>query len=173
MDDTYFDDVWTAYFHNSDDQDWTLGSYANLGPISCVRDYWHIFNVIEPHLTDGMFFVHRDGIQPCWDDIGHRDGGCVSVKVPREHTGQEFALLTRRLIGETLLGGPDADSMHRQITGISVSPKRQFCIVKVWLSGLEIGPLELPRSRVGDPLYTPFRAHIMRSAPAPAAVPIG
>jgi hypothetical protein len=169
-DDEYFNDTWKAFYHAPDDPDWTMQSYKSLCCVSSVRDYWALQNSVSDALANGMFFLMREHIFPCWDDKYNIEGGCLSMKVSHGDAADVVSELMRRALGETLLGGEAAGSWA-QVNGLSVSPKRAFNIVKIWLSGPELstcGGWQLPRCLVGSVLYTPFRKHIEADTAAPA-----
>lgn len=120
-------DVWTIYFHASGDPDWTLGSYVRVADICCVEEFAHISREIETRVRGNMFFLMREGIYPCWDDPCNLYGSSLSLKVPMEEATKAWWSLGALILGETL-----CDEMAC-VNGFSVSPKRNFCIFKIWL----------------------------------------
>ena len=73
----------------------------------------------------------RKGITPMWEDKRNRLGGCFSYKVVNKLVYDVWKMLCYSLCGETLC--KDVSKTHL-INGITVSPKKNFCIVKIWLS---------------------------------------
>lgn len=142
-DPTYLQDVWTMYFHDPDNSDWNLPSYLRLLDISTVEDYWASQASIAPFLSRGMFFVMREHVYPCWDDKSNISGGCLSIKVPKEQLAKTWEYLMVRMLGETLLVlsqqqqqqlcTDDAADMWSTVNGMSISPKRFYSIIKLWL----------------------------------------
>lgn len=151
--DPLFHDVWTFYVHAPDDVDWTLGSYVRLGDAASVSDFWSVHAAVRRYLHRGMFFVMREHVFPCWDDKYNQRGGCLSIKVPRDEVLACWEHLVTHLMGERLVvdpGGWDA------VNGISCSPKRFFCIVKIWLrddSHTDRTRFRLPPGYHGEVLY--------------------
>ena len=127
----WLQDVWTFYFHDPEDQRWTLESYRRLGDAASVEDFWELQGAVAPHVRAGMFFAMREHVFPCWDDKHNIDGGCISIKVPVDVAPAAWELLLKRAIGETLVVD---DSSWASLNGISISPKRGFCIVKIWMA---------------------------------------
>ena len=130
-DDHWLNDVWTFHFHDPDDQRWTLDSYRRLGDATSVEEFWELQDAIAPHVRTGMFFMMREHVFPCWDDKHNIDGGCLSLKLTAEESPAAWELLLKRAIGETLVRD---DASAAALNGISISPKRGFCIVKIWLA---------------------------------------
>ena len=126
----FLQDAWTVYFHDPDDPDWALSSYHRVADVTSVADYWAVHEALEGHLARGMFFVMREHVYPCWDDKENINGGCLSMKVPKDDLPAAWAHLVQHMLGETVVRDPAA---WATVNGLSVSPKRCFCIVKLWL----------------------------------------
>ena len=135
------------YFHEPDDTNWNYNSYVRIGDMSTVEDFWDFNAAIAKYLSRGMFFVMREHVYPCWDDKHNIDGGCLSMKVLKEDMPAFWEHLMVRMLGEALFAPPPkgggggrggrgpavAEDAWSIVNGISVSPKRYFCIVKLWL----------------------------------------
>jgi len=61
-------------------------------------------------------------------------GGCFSYKISNKDVSQAWKELTYVLVGESMA---DNKSILPLINGITISPKKNFCIVKVWLASCE------------------------------------
>ncbi|PNH00915.1 Eukaryotic translation initiation factor 4E [Tetrabaena socialis] len=154
--DVYLNDVWTLYFHKSDDTDWTLSSYVRLTDISTVGDFWTAHACIQESLPENMFFLMREGIYPCWDDPRNMYGGCISLKVSKADACRAWEGVCSRVLGETMLTGADWESVN----GVSISPKKYFSIVKVWLKN---GENNRPEEFATPPWYSGeilYRSHM-------------
>lgn len=169
------DDTWTLYFHEPSNNDWTMPSYVRLEQISSVESFWQVHEGIKKYLSHGMFFLMREHVFPCWDDAHNIRGGCISIKVLKEELESFWELAVVRMLGDRLVvsgQGPkspnerpspntaeDDEEGHdvwAMVNGISTSPKRYFCICKLWLC--EGAPTEkrfyrLPGNFHGEPLY--------------------
>jgi hypothetical protein len=123
-------DVWCLSFHDPDNEDWTLPSYVHVADLSSVEEFWAVHAMLQDNLKHGMFFLCREGILPCWDDPANIHGGCLSMKVAKDEVARFWEQLAARTLGESLL----SDGCDTQlVNGISTSPKRQFCIIKIWM----------------------------------------
>ena len=77
----------------------------------------------------------REGVSPTWEDDKNRDGGSFSYKLQNRLVPEAWKELTYRLVGETLL---ETSKQDRRVNGITISPKKNFCIVKVWMRNCDI-----------------------------------
>jgi hypothetical protein len=77
-----------------------------------------------------MLFVMRDGITPMWEDPKNRNGGCFSYKIINKHAPEVWKTLLLLLCGETLCIKTE---FSKHINGITISPKKNFCIIKIWM----------------------------------------
>ena len=128
---TWLNDVWSVYFHDPEDNSWTLDSYKRLGDVASVEDLRSIVEATGPVAHSGMFFAMREHVFPCWDDVNNIDGGCLSIKVPMESAREVWEEILKRAVGETLVIRADK---WNSLNGVSISPKRGFSIVKFWMS---------------------------------------
>ena len=127
---------WNLYYHLPHDNKWDLSSYTIiLGDI----DYAEKVIAINEAMNDGiikscMLFVMRKGITPMWEDPKNRNGGCFSYKVINKQVAEVWKTLFYMMCGETLTTNR---SHHHHINGITISPKKNFCILKIWLDTTE------------------------------------
>lgn len=123
-------DKWTLWAHLPHDTDWSLKSYKKIMEVSTVEDIIRLYRGIpEKMIKNCMLFVMRSGISPTWEDPKNRNGGCFSFKVTNKNVYQIWRNLSFMLVGETLSNNKQ---LLKNINGITISPKRSFCIVKVW-----------------------------------------
>ena len=128
---SFLNDTWNLYFHDPDNQNWEMESYILLTSISTVEEYIMLFNSLKDVWHKGMFFLMREHIQPIWEDKHNKNGGCLSFKIWKNEVGTIWEELSYKLLGEVLL----KDKTHWQkICGISISPKRSYCIGRIWIS---------------------------------------
>ncbi len=119
---------WTLYSHLPHDTDWSLKSYQNIVNIECIEQLVSIFEVIpDKMIKNCMLFVMKDKITPLWEDENNRNGGCFSYKIANNDVPNVWKNLCYLLVGETL------SKKKANITGLTISPKKNFCIIKIWL----------------------------------------
>lgn len=153
--DIFLNDVWTYYFHDPNNHDWTMGSYIRLSDISTVTDAWSSLQATKDKTPSGMFFIMRADTFPCWDDKSNINGGCISIKVLKDDLQEFWEQLCIKLMSETLLK-PEYRDKWNVVNGISTSPKRYFSVVKIWLRTTELNNktfFSLPPKYYGDVIY--------------------
>jgi hypothetical protein len=163
--DTFLNDTWRAFFHGPSDPSWTYDSYIPIATVGSVDDYWKLYNTIETTLSDGMYFVMREHVFPCWDDQYNINGGNISIKVSHEDTKTVVTDMIRSMMGETLLK-KEYIGNWADVNGLSVSPKKAFNIVKIWLGSDTLSNPEvfnLPVKYASSAMFTSFRAQIEAS----------
>jgi hypothetical protein len=156
-------DLWTVYFHDPADTDWTTSSYVRIGDIGTVEDFWCHADCWKSKISHGMFFVMRDGIFPCWDDVNNIDGGCISIKVLKEAMPEFWEDCCMKILGESILKPELRDKCWSLVNGISTSPKKHFCIIKIWVKSPEIAKKEwfdMMSTYYGDIIYKGNRDNI-------------
>lgn len=136
--DQYLNDIWTFYFHDPFDSNWNMQSYQKISDISTIEDFWKIQHQIKDRVKCGMFFCMREYIFPCWDDPMNINGSCISIKVLKENVPQYWEQLMIHLLGETIIKQEQRATYWKKINGISISAKKSFCIIKIWLCDNEI-----------------------------------
>lgn len=132
-------DIWSYYFHDPYDTNWNVESYHRLGNITCIEEFWPIHTNLKPKLHQGMFFLMREHVFPCWDDPFNKDGGCLSIKVLKDDLPDVWETLNIKLLGEIVVKNLDKrESFWDHVNGLSTSPKRHFCIIKIWLKSAQV-----------------------------------
>lgn len=168
------DDIWTLYFHDPWDSDWSLSSYKRMGDIGSIEEFWEVHRELSGRpLTCGMFFLFRESVFPCWDDKHNIDGGTMSLKLLKADVEKHWVPLTCRMLGESL---PADDKLHlsRTINGISISPKKSFCIVKIWLANDALGDrasIKIDEAYAGEFWYKQNREVITANQSSNAIAP--
>lgn len=124
-------DKWVLWAHLPHDTDWSSTSYKYIYTVDTIEKAISLFEVIpEKMVINCMLFLMRDGIQPMWEDPRNRNGGCFSYRITNKYVPDVWKKLSYSLIGKQLTNG---DNVFNTITGITISPKKHFCIIKIWL----------------------------------------
>lgn len=128
-------DNWTLWAHLPQDPDWTLESYKKVATIKTLENAVSLMEHMPLNMVDNcMLFVMREGIKPLWEDPQNRNGGYFSYKISNKTVHRIWKRLFYTLIGGTI--GTRAEFVNG-VTGITISPKKNFCVVKIWTRGLE------------------------------------
>ena len=119
---------WVLWYHDPNNSDYSLESYIKIADIKNVADFWNVFEAISQEAwTSGMFFFMRNGYRPLWDAPENDKGGAWSKKVDAMDTYNVFLdCMVHCLAGKFLSANNDC------IAGVTLSPKGQFHIVKIW-----------------------------------------
>ena len=106
-------------------------SYKKIMNVNNLYDYYLLKTHFErQHLQNGMFFVMRDEIFPTWEDPDNRLGGCLSFKIESKNILDSWNKILLYLISENLVND---NKDYDNINGISIAPKKEFNIIKIWL----------------------------------------
>jgi hypothetical protein len=123
---------WMLWAHLPQDNNWGLDSYKRVSRFESIEETVAITETLpEPLVKNCMLFVMRDGIAPMWEDPRNRDGGNFSYKISNKIVAETWRDLSYMLVGETLSSNND---IANSVTGISISPKKNFCIIKIWFN---------------------------------------
>jgi hypothetical protein len=126
---------WNLWAHLPQDPDWTVSSYKKIYKFTNVEETIAITESLpESLLKNCMLFIMKDGISPMWEDPKNRNGGCFSYKISNKNVTEVWCNLTYLLVGESISKN---SPFVNNVTGITISPKKNFCIVKIWLCNCE------------------------------------
>ena len=125
---------WDLWFHSIKDTRWGKDSYKKIYTIKNYLDIKVLDDTFKQnHYQNGMFFVMKSGIFPNWEDPENRLGGCLSFKVKSCNVIDCWNKLLINCISEDSM-----NYLNDKINGISISPKKEFNIIKVWFSEKDI-----------------------------------
>jgi hypothetical protein len=126
---------WNLWAHLPQDSDWTANSYKKLYQFNTIEDTIAITKSLPEGLVKNcMLFIMKDRITPMWEDPLNRNGGCFSYKVSNKNVYEVWRDLTFVLVGETISTNT---VFVNCVTGITISPKKNFCIVKIWMTNCD------------------------------------
>ena len=121
---------WNLWAHLPHDTDWSLNSYKLISKVTHVEGTIELLNALpDKVIKNCMLFFMKDGINPMWEDPQNCKGGCFSYKISNNSVASVWRILSYSLVGESLL-----TQKINNITGITISPKKNFCIIKIWMS---------------------------------------
>jgi len=155
---TFLDDRWTLYFHDPDDPLWTVNSYKQIGNISTVEDFIAANKAFTDMWSKGMFFLMREHIQPLWEDPYNKNGGCFSYKVNKPDVANVWFNLASLTLGNNL-GKTDDKDLQDGICGISISPKRSYCILRIWIGNTTNNKTTLYNIEAPEYTHVLFKNH--------------
>jgi translation initiation factor 4E len=128
-------DNWTLWAHLPHDVDWTVKSYKQIITFDSVEAIITICETLpEKMVSNCMLFLMRKGILPMWEDPKNCKGGCFSYKVSNKNVAAVWKNLSYILVGESLT---EDKGLRKHINGITISPKKNFCIIKIWIANCD------------------------------------
>jgi hypothetical protein len=123
---------WNLWAHLPHDTDWSIHSYKKIFCINTIEEMITITETIPDTLIKNcMLFIMKEDITPVWEDIHNRNGGCFSYKISNKNVYEVWRDLTYVLIGNTISSN---DQFVSCVNGITISPKKNFCIIKIWMT---------------------------------------
>ena len=121
---------WTLWAHLPHNTDWSIKSYIPIYTFSNMEEVITIMETLPSILVENcMLFLMRFGIEPRYEDPRNRKGGYFSYKILNKSVYKVWKELSYILTGETI--GKNIN-FTKCVTGITISPKKNFCIIKIW-----------------------------------------
>lgn len=121
---------WVLWFHDPLDNNWKLDSYKTICSLKTVEDFWNTFEYMDNViLENSMLFLMKKGIDPLWEHEKNVKGGCWSLKIQKGDIKPLWTTISMNLCCENI-----SDNDTIEVNGISISPKKNFCIIKIWIN---------------------------------------
>jgi hypothetical protein len=128
-------DKWVLWAHLPHNTDWSLKSYIKIYEVDHAEQVIALNNSLPDQMIKNcMLFFMRKGIKPMWEDPKNINGGCFSFKIANKNIANIWRTISYLLTGETLTNN---EKFLETVNGITVSPKKSFCILKIWTSTLD------------------------------------
>jgi hypothetical protein len=119
---------WTLYFHEPEDKSWTPDSYKRIDNICSWEALGALLHEMGAHRTvNGMMFAMRGDTSPLWENKANIRGGSYCLKISRKHSAETY----QRYLAASAAGIVSNDPANA-IVGVTMSPKKGFCIIKLW-----------------------------------------
>lgn len=127
----YLSDKWVLWAHLPHDTNWSINSYKKISTINSIEEMIELTQYLKESLVKNcMLFIMKENINPTWEDKNNIDGGCFSIKINNKTVSSTWKNITYLLMGNTLSKNK---GFVKNINGITVSPKKTFCIIKIWM----------------------------------------
>ena len=126
-------DKWTLWAHLPHDTDWSMKSYIQIFTFNTIEEAVSLIDMLpEKMIKNCMLFIMREGIHPLWEDPKNKNGGCFSLKISNKNVCEVWKQITYSTVGETI-----SKSKKLCVNGCTISPKKNFCIIKIWTSSCD------------------------------------
>ena len=122
---------WSCWIHYQNDNNWTIDGYKKITNLKSLHDsVLLIENLHENIIKKTMLFFMKDNVLPLWESDDNINGGSFSYKISNNILINTFKGLLYKILGNTIIND---EIMLNNINGISISPKKNFCIIKIWI----------------------------------------
>jgi hypothetical protein len=123
-----FKNIWVLWYHDPELRDYSLRSYIQIADFTTPQQFWSVIDCIPKEAWEcGMYFFMKKGFEPRWETPEHKHGGAWSKKIDAAQSHTSFIdLMVHCISDELMLEKKDT------LAGISISPKGQFHIIKLW-----------------------------------------
>ena len=126
---------WTLWAHLPHNIDWSLKSYIPIYTFTTIEETVAVSETLPPLLIENcMLFIMLYNIKPTWEDPKNRNGGFFSYKVSNKNVVKSWIELTYAVVGGTI---SNSSAFVNSVTGITISPKKNFCILKIWMGNCD------------------------------------
>ena len=119
---------WTLWFHKVNDNNWSLESYSKVLDINTYYDLLFILKELD-NITSGMFFLMKEDIIPIFEDENNINGGYWSLRITKKEAFDFWQKIVYYLVMDNITVDP---FYKNKINGVSISPKINNCIFKIW-----------------------------------------
>lgn len=138
---------WSFWAHLPHDTDWSDNSYKKIMDIKYLEEILKLYETIpEKMIKNCMLFIMKRGIKPTWEDESNKNGGCFSYKINNKSVINVWKNLTYSLVGGDI---SECDDLRDNINGITISPKKNFCVIKIWLKTCEYENSDIINQNIG------------------------
>lgn len=128
-------DKWVLWAHLPHDTDWSLKSYIKIMNITDLEGLLMVQRAIpEKMVKNCMLFMMKSGVNPTWEDPKNREGGCFSFKISNKSVFNSWNKLLLALSSNNISKN---DKFLDKVTGVTISPKKTFCIIKIWMESVQ------------------------------------
>lgn len=125
---------WIVWSHLPQDINWSIDSYTPIMTITTVEELITLMQTLPDKIISScMLFLMKEHVKPIWEDVRNKDGGCFSYKI-NDKIADVWKNVSYSIAGQT--ASKDV-MLNRHISGISISPKKNFCILKIWMDSCE------------------------------------
>lgn len=157
---TQFQYSWILWYHDPENKDYSLDGYIKIADFNNPQQFWTIVDSISKEAWEsGMFFFMKRGYNPMWESKGHENGGSWSKKIDSSTMHETFINMMVHCLANQLL-----INRAETLTGITVSPKGPYSIIRIWNTTTSVSKTSFISSNIqgfeigDDVAYTAHKA---------------
>lgn len=149
---------YNLYYHLPNDTHWDISSYKIIKSFTTIEELVSLNENLPKNIIKYcMLFIMKNGIAPMWEDPRNKNGGCFSYKVYNKYVVEIWKQMVYAFCGESLM--VNKENM-KYVTGITISPKKNFCILKIWIENIKLqNPEEVISIENLSKMGVLFKAH--------------
>lgn len=126
------DNNYTLWIHMLYDNDWSINSYKKIYSFNTIEKAACLIENLNSEIIEKtMIFLMKNDIKPIWEVEENKKGGCFSYKITTCYIYELWKKMSYMLIGNSMI---DDNIIVKNINGISISPKKNYCIFKIWIN---------------------------------------
>jgi hypothetical protein len=145
--------TWTLYAHLPYDTDWSITSYKKIQTITTINELINLYSKLPDEIIKNcMLFLMKNNIKPMWEDINNKQGGSFSFRIDNNKIIDKWRLISYLFISDTIIP-------KTPVNGITISPKKNFNILKIWVANCKNKDTRTIHSLVNIPGCI-FKKHI-------------
>jgi translation initiation factor 4E len=150
--------TYNLYYHLPNDKSWDISSYKIIKSFSTIEELVSLNENLPKNIIKYcMLFIMKDGIAPMWEDPQNQNGGCFSYKVYNKYIVEIWKQMVYAFCGESLM--KNKENM-KYVNGLTISPKKNFCILKIWIKNMKLqNPEEVISIENLSKMGVLFKAH--------------
>ena len=132
------------WYHAIDNDNWSLDSYIKILELNSMNDAMYMLTRIN-NINFGMFFYMKNEYIPIWEDKSYNELAFWTFKIAKNDANKFWVELIYLISFSNIMKNKDHD---KNIIGISVSPKINNSIFKIWVNNKELNSSSLFRSDI-------------------------
>lgn len=142
-----FNNSWTLYTHEINDNNYTLEGYKKLFTTNNYKEFIEYMNEInEEEWSRKLYFFMRENITPRYEDVENLNGCYWAYRINKNYSYTTWFALNLLLMGECLFN--DTELMSN-VNGISLSPKNNTTTIRIWFKKY----IEITNNELNDKNY--------------------
>ena len=130
---------YVLWFHSNENEKWDITSYIKILECFNLNDVCIILKQLN-NINYGMFFYMKNNCIPIWEDKSYNNLSFWTFKVSKNESKLLWDELIYYISFDTLFKNKE---LNKFLIGVSVSPKINNSIFKIWINNSELNNLNI------------------------------